>query len=83
MLLRFDDQRKTVEEFCDLVVISSSSGAAIRLGEIAQITDRFDRDEEKILFNGQCAAILDISKTRAQDILEVYQTVENFVAQES
>ena len=83
VLLRFDDQRKTVEEFRDLVVISSSSGAAIRLGEIAQITDRFDRDEEKILFNGQRAAILDISKTRAQDILEVYQIVENFVAQES
>ena len=33
------------------------------------ITDRFDRDEEKILFNGQRAAVLDVAKTRAQDIL--------------
>ena len=35
------------------------------------------------MFNGQCAAILNISKTRAQDILDVYQTVERFVDQES
>ena len=82
LLLRFDDQRKSVEEFRDLVVISGSSGAVIRLGEIAQIRDRFDRDEEKILFNGQRAAILNISKTSAQDILDAYETVARFVAEE-
>ena len=81
-LLRFDDQRKSVEEFRDLVVISGASGAAITLGEIAQISDRFDRDEEKIIFNGQRAALLDISKTRSQDILAVLASVRNFVAAE-
>jgi multidrug efflux pump subunit AcrB len=82
VLLRFDDQRKTVEEFRDLVVISADSGASIRLGEIAEITDRFDRDEDKILFNGRRAAILNISKTRAQDILQVLSTVSGFVETE-
>ncbi len=83
VLLRFDDQRKTVAEFERLVVISSTSGAAIRLGEIAQITDRFERAEDKILFNGQRAAILDITKTRAQDILSAYAAVSDFVDAEN
>ena len=83
VLLRFDDQRKTAAEFQDLVVISGASGAAIRLGEIATITDRFDRDEEKVLFNGQRAAILDIAKTRAQDILRAFSAVSDFVAAEN
>ena len=82
LLLRFDDQRKSVESFRDLIVISGSTGAAIRLGEIAEITDRFDRQEEKILFNGQRAAQLDIAKTRAQDILEVFASVEAFIEAE-
>ena len=82
LLLRFDDQRKSADAFADLVVISGETGAAIRLGEVARITDRFDRDEEKILFNGQPAAVLDIAKTRAQDILGVLGTVETFVATE-
>jgi multidrug efflux pump subunit AcrB len=82
LLLRFDDQRKSAEALRDLVVISGETGAAIRLGEVARITDRFDRAEEKILFNGRRAAVLDIAKTRAQDILGVLGTVETFVATE-
>lgn len=82
ILLRFDDQRKTVEEFRDLIVISAANGASIRLGQIAEISDRFDRAEEKILFNGQRAAVLDVAKTRAQDILSVLGSVEAFVAAE-
>ncbi len=83
ILLRFDDQGKTVEELQDIVVISGSTGASIRLGDIATITDRFDRDEEKILFNGKRAAILNITKTKAQDILNVFDTVSNFVEHEN
>jgi multidrug efflux pump subunit AcrB len=82
LLLRFDDQRKTAESFNDLVVISGGTGAAIRLGEIAEITDRFDRDEEKILFNGKRAALLNIAKTRSQDILSVLATVNEFIEAE-
>jgi HAE1 family hydrophobic/amphiphilic exporter-1 len=83
LLLRFDDQRKTVEELANLVVITGDSGAVIRLGDIAAISDRFDRPESKILFNGQRAAILKITKTRAQDVLTAYRDVANFVALEN
>jgi multidrug efflux pump subunit AcrB len=82
LLLRFDDQRKSAEAFRDLVVISGSTGASIRLGEVATITDRFDRDEEKILFNGRRAAVLDVAKTSAQDILAVFDAVTEFVEAE-
>ena len=83
ILLRFDDQRKTTADFEDLVIISGSSGAAIRLGEIATISDRFELDEEKVLFNGRRAAILDITKTRAQDILTAFAAVSDFVDAEN
>jgi HAE1 family hydrophobic/amphiphilic exporter-1 len=79
LLLRFDDQRKRADAFRDLVVISGDTGAAIRLGEIATISDRFDRDEEKILFNGRRAAVLNIAKTRDQDILALIAQVRAFV----
>jgi multidrug efflux pump subunit AcrB len=83
ILLRFDDQRKTVDEVGDLIVVSSTSGAAIRLREIASITDRFDLDENRILFNGKRAAFLTVSKTPSQDILTAYQDVANFVQREN
>ncbi|MCP4128200.1 MAG: efflux RND transporter permease subunit [Gammaproteobacteria bacterium] len=83
ILLRFDDQGKTVEEFQDIVVISGTTGAAIKLGEIATITDRFDRDEDKVLFNGKRAAILNVTKTRNQDTLVVFNAISEFVQQEN
>jgi HAE1 family hydrophobic/amphiphilic exporter-1 len=79
LLLRFDDQRKRAGDFRDLVVISGESGANIRLGEIAVISDRFDLDEEKILIDGRRAAVLDIAKTRDQDVLDLLAQVKDFV----
>ncbi|MDH5355360.1 MAG: efflux RND transporter permease subunit [Gammaproteobacteria bacterium] len=83
LLLRFDDQRKTIEEFSDLVIISGVNGATIRLGDIATISNRFDRAENRILFNGQRAAILRVTKTREQDVLRAYKDVVAFVEQEN
>lgn len=83
ILLRFDDQRKTVEEVGDIVIISSPTGAFIHLKDIAKITDRFENAENKILFNGQRAAILEITKTKTQDILKAFSDVKQFVALEN
>lgn len=82
VLLRLDEQRKTVAELESLIVISGSTGASIRLGDIARISDQFELDEQKILFDGKRAAILTITKTRSEDILKVNQTVRDFVAQQ-
>ncbi len=82
LLLRFDDQRKSAEALRDLVVISGTTGATLLLGEIATITDRFDRDEQKVIFNGRRAALLDVSKTRAQDILTILGAVRAFLERE-
>jgi len=82
ILLRFDDQRKSIPALQELVVISGKTGASIKLGDIATITDRFERPESKILFDGKRAAILNITKTRAQDVLAVYDQVAAFVAAE-
>jgi len=82
ILLRFNDQRKNVEQVGNLVVISGKSGAAILLKDIATITNRFDREENRILFNNQRAAILNITKTQSQDILTALNDVKQFVSTE-
>ena len=82
MLIRFDDERKSPAELEDLLVLSGDSGAEIRLGDIAKITDQFELDEDKILFNGQRAALLKVTKTKQQDTIDVVNAVKGFVEQE-
>ena len=82
LLIRFADERRSVPEFEDLIVVSGDTGAEIRLGDIATITDRFELDEEKIMFNGKRAGILQISKTKTEDALRIMDAVETFLKQE-
>ena len=79
VLIRFADERKTPDNFRDVVVVAGAGGGQIRLGDIAKITDRFDLDETKVLFNGKPAAILDITKTETEDTLEVIDAVNAFL----
>ncbi|MBE9555472.1 MAG: efflux RND transporter permease subunit [Proteobacteria bacterium] len=79
ILIRFADERRSAADFRDLVVISGESGAVIRLGEIARITDRFEQEETKVSFNGARAALLEVSKARSGDTLEVVDAIKEFL----
>ncbi len=101
VLIRFTDERQTVREFEDLVVVAGSSGAEIRLGDVAEIRDVFELDEDKYLFIPQSkaggdasailkandqkwrAGLLEITKTKAEDTLNVFNKVKTFVAREN
>lgn len=78
-LIRFDERRITPDELESLVVGSSPNGAVIRLKDIAIITDRFELDEQKVLFNGHPSALLKVSKNKEDDALRIKERVEQFV----
>lgn len=82
ILLRFTDERRTPRELANLVVMGGESGAEIRLGDIATIRDEFEDAENQILFDGQRAAVLQVSKAKSEDTLKVYDAVAAFVAAE-
>lgn len=78
-LIRFDERRIKPEQLKDIVVGSAPNGSVIRLGDIATITDRFELDEQKVLFDGQPSAMLKISKNKADDALRIKDQVSKFV----
>ena len=82
VIVRFAGQRRTVDELAGLVVISGKGGGRVRLGEIATIKTIFERPEEKVLFNGQRAAFLNISKTYEQDSLRVMEAIRENLTRE-
>ena len=82
ILLRFADERRSVDELRDLIVVSSEDGGQIRLGDIARIDDRFDNEEVKILFDGEPSAFLEVTKSAGDDLLTVIGRIEAFLAEE-
>ncbi|MEM8812275.1 MAG: efflux RND transporter permease subunit [Pseudomonadota bacterium] len=78
-LLRFSDQRLALDAYRSIIVASSENGGQILLGDIARITERFEDPEVETWLNGETAALLDISKTRTDDTLEVVDRLKAFV----
>lgn len=80
--VRFDQRGSNVEEFKNIVVKSSSVGTQIRLGDIAEIEQKFSSDEQQIIFSGKRAALLQVSKTYFQDTLKVKDEVVRIIEEE-
>ncbi len=83
LLIRFDEQKITPDTLASTVIGADSEGALLRLGDIATITDRFELDEQKVLFDGQPSALLKISKNKADDALRIKERVVQFVEDEN
>lgn len=82
ILVRYADERRSIREIEDLIVVSGETGAELRLGDISRITDRFELDEQKIIFNQKRAGLLQINKTKSQDALRIMHAVEAFLDRE-
>ena len=79
LLVRVTEERRDVESLSNLIIRSAANGGQVRLGEVAEITERFALDDDRITFDGELAAVLDINKTRAEDTLEVIDEVAKFL----
>ncbi len=81
--IRIENERRSVQELSDLVILYDENGARIRLGDIATIVDEFTDKEVRIELNGNPAALLKISKNTSDDTLTVFNAVKQFVEAEN
>ncbi len=80
IVVRFQDQRSTVQALEDLVIRGSAGGAELTLRDLGTVTEEFEFAEDKVLLNGRRAGVLSIQKTKNQDALHVADEVKAFVA---
>lgn len=82
LLLRFTDERRSLEDLSRLVVATGDGGAEITLGDLATLREDFATEENTVLLDGQRAAVLDIYKSASADALSVLDRVEAFLEDE-
>ncbi len=82
ILLRFSDERRAIDAYSSIIITSSAQGGQIRLGDVATITDTFETEEIETRHNGGLAAVLDVSKSRSDDLIQVVDRVKAFAHEE-
>ncbi|MCP4599724.1 MAG: efflux RND transporter permease subunit [Proteobacteria bacterium] len=81
VLLRTKERRDVGSEFEEIELLSTKSGAKIRLGDVAQVVDGFADTDEAALFDGQPAAMIKVFRTGDQTPVDVAKAVKEHVEQ--
>ncbi|MDI3325707.1 efflux RND transporter permease subunit [Pontibacterium granulatum] len=81
--VRFENERRTIRELEELIILNSEKGGQLRLADIARIEDNFSDEEKRTELNGHPAALIQVSKNKTDDTLTVYNAVKAFVDQEN
>ncbi|MDC6353295.1 MULTISPECIES: efflux RND transporter permease subunit [Robiginitalea] len=76
ILLRMQERKQWAEEFGDIAVITSESGAKVTLAEIATIRDGFDEVGFHGQFNGTPSVELEIFRIGDQSPLDIAEAVQ-------
>ena len=80
VLLRLTERRQWADEFADIEIVSTESGAAVTLGEIASIRDGFEETGFHSQFNQQPSVEVDVYRIGEQSPLEIAERVEAIMA---
>jgi len=79
ILIRAKGQLYTGHEFEKLPLITLGDGTVVRLGQVAKVIDGFEELDLKTRFNGKKAAIVQVSRTSEQDIIEIANIARHYV----
>jgi len=80
ILIRAKGQLYTGREFEQIPLITLNDGTLVRLGQVARVIDGFEDLDIKTRFNGKPAAIVQVSRTSGQDIIEISKIARSYVA---
>jgi multidrug efflux pump subunit AcrB len=80
ILVRSKGQLYTGKEFEFIPLITRRDGTVVRLGEVAQVIDEFADVDIKSRFNGKPAAVVRVSRTSEQDVIDIANIARNYVA---
>lgn len=68
-------------EFASIVVKAGPGGDIVTLGQLAEIRDTFEEEEQLALFNGEPCVVVDINRAPGEDLMAISRAVDRYLAQ--
>lgn len=81
-LVRVQESRRTSESVGDIVLTGAVGGAEVRVRDVANVTDEFELDEDRIDVEGRRGAVLRVLKSKRADMVAVADAAKAVLAKE-
>lgn len=72
-------QRYNQQEFENIIVLSRTDGAVVRLGDIAEVRDDFRDNDLIVRYNGQPAVFVEVFRVEGEPVMDVAAAVREHV----
>ncbi|MFC3032796.1 efflux RND transporter permease subunit [Pseudoalteromonas fenneropenaei] len=79
--IRITDERRDAASLAEVVIAAGREGNDIQLSQLAEVKDTFERDENRVYYQGKPTALLTISKNSSDDSLRVLAATEAVLAE--
>ncbi|MDG2091438.1 MAG: efflux RND transporter permease subunit [Gammaproteobacteria bacterium] len=79
ILVRTNAQAYDYQDFSQIVLLTTSDGSILTVGDIASVIDGFEDSENYSRFDGKPAIELTIQISEDQNVLQVTESVRNFI----
>ena len=81
VLITSDEKRETTEGFNNIVILSNSEGAEVKLKDIASIIDNRYSHENQASFDNKPAVSIDIYRIGDQNIMDIAKSLNSYIDQ--
>ena len=78
-LIRANNKSYYADELTQIIVASNSDGTLIRLGDVAEIRDRFSETPNGSYINGNIAVNVNINSTNTEDLLSTSDKIKDYI----
>lgn len=78
-LIRAKNKNYYGNELVNLVVRADASGNIIRLNDIADVSDTWSENPDRLFFNGKKSIDITVSNTNSEDLLTTADLVKNYI----
>ena len=81
VLLRAKNKRRIGESIEELPVITKPNGVVLTIGDLGTVSDEFADETASGEINGQPAMVVNVDRTKKEDLLKMVDSVRAYVAQ--
>lgn len=82
MDIRLQEEKRSTQALEKLVLFGSQGNAEVRIGDVGEVVDEFQNEEESISVDGKRAAVLKVLKSKSADSLKVAAEAKDLLKQE-
>jgi multidrug efflux pump subunit AcrB len=79
LFIRTKQKQFYANDLKDIILRTSNKGAIVRLGDVANVRDKWSEDPNRVFVDGKPAVLISVQYTASEDIIQITDSVKEYL----